>query len=153
MFTVDNSSALLERLESLQTRIIEGNVRLIILDSVAALARRVSVPMILLKRRIVRQPANLRLACRLLYITITPYRYFGAAGNPPDSHYGAGKVQLLIVNLIAALSRRVDAPRVCVKQRSMRLAGHSTSLSATPVCRFLHVFGDGPGRILRGKIR
>lgn len=41
VFTVDTSSALLERLESLQTRIIEGNVRLIILDSVAALARRV----------------------------------------------------------------------------------------------------------------
>lgn len=41
VYTVDNSSALLERLESLQTRIIEGNVRLIILDSVAALARRV----------------------------------------------------------------------------------------------------------------
>ncbi|CAM9349639.1 unnamed protein product [Pylaiella littoralis] len=40
VFTIDNSSALLERLESLQTRIIEGNVRLIILDSVAALARR-----------------------------------------------------------------------------------------------------------------
>lgn len=41
VYTVDTSSALLERLESLQTRIIEGNVRLIILDSVAALARRV----------------------------------------------------------------------------------------------------------------
>ncbi|CAM9625358.1 unnamed protein product [Scytosiphon promiscuus] len=40
VFTVDNSTALLERLESLQTRIIEGNVRLIILDSIAALARR-----------------------------------------------------------------------------------------------------------------
>ncbi|CAM9808352.1 unnamed protein product [Hapterophycus canaliculatus] len=40
VFTVDNSSALLERLESLQTRIIEGNVRLIVLDSIAALARR-----------------------------------------------------------------------------------------------------------------
>eukprot|EP00904_Undaria_pinnatifida_P011168 jgi/Undpi1/7181/HiC_scaffold_22.g09655.m1 len=40
VYTVDTSSALLERLESLQTRIIEGNVRLIILDSVAALARR-----------------------------------------------------------------------------------------------------------------
>lgn len=42
VFTVDTSTALLERLESLQTRIIEGNVRLIILDSIAALARRVS---------------------------------------------------------------------------------------------------------------
>lgn len=42
VYTVDTSEALLERLESLQTRIIEGNVRLIILDSIAALARRVS---------------------------------------------------------------------------------------------------------------
>lgn len=41
VYTIDSSPALLERLESLQARIIEGNVRLIILDSVAALARRV----------------------------------------------------------------------------------------------------------------
>eukprot|EP00903_Cladosiphon_okamuranus_P012732 g11903.t1 len=40
VYTIDSSSALLEQLKSLQTRIIEGNVRLIILDSVAALARR-----------------------------------------------------------------------------------------------------------------
>eukprot|EP00752_Nemacystus_decipiens_P003322 g3073.t2 len=40
VYTIDGSSALLEQLESLQTRIIEGNVRLIILDSIAALARR-----------------------------------------------------------------------------------------------------------------
>lgn len=41
VYTIDSSSALLEQLETLQTRIIEGNVRLIILDSIAALARRV----------------------------------------------------------------------------------------------------------------
>ncbi|CAM9242152.1 unnamed protein product [Ascophyllum nodosum] len=40
VYTADNSAALLDRLESLQARIIEGNVRLIILDSIAALARR-----------------------------------------------------------------------------------------------------------------
>lgn len=44
VYTIDTSSALLARLESLQARIIEENVRLIVLDSVAALARRVRFP-------------------------------------------------------------------------------------------------------------
>lgn len=42
VFPVDNSAALMDRLETLQARMIESNVRLIVLDSIAALARRVS---------------------------------------------------------------------------------------------------------------
>ncbi|CAM9740363.1 unnamed protein product [Ectocarpus sp. 12 AP-2014] len=40
VFPVDNSAALMDRLETLQARMIESNVRLIVLDSIAALARR-----------------------------------------------------------------------------------------------------------------